>query len=171
MGLFLVQLIVLGEVVGRADNVESLLDGSVLVGIRRESLRDRILRLIRMQRIRDWALRGFVVFRERTVGDGADGHKQTADAFRVHDEWTHASFWVGIRFEIGNVVAHPLLFALAPPDLLAVWIPGFAVEIAGGAVVEDTPIHRPRPRPVGMNAKTRRIFRAAALRQGTGLGP
>jgi hypothetical protein len=81
MGLFLVQLIVLGEVVGRADNVESLLDGSVLVGIRRESLRDRILRLIRMQRIRDWALRGFVVFRERTVGDGADGHKQTADAF------------------------------------------------------------------------------------------
>jgi hypothetical protein len=81
MGLFLVQLMVLGEVVGRADNVESLLDGSVLVGIRRESLRDRILRLIRMQRIRDWALRGFVVFRERTVGDGADGHKQTADAF------------------------------------------------------------------------------------------
>ncbi len=112
-------VIVLGEAVRRADDVVSLLGGAVLVHIGLVFLHDRIVRLIRMQRIRDRAFDRLVEFGERPIGHGAERNEEPADAFGIHDEWTHVIFGRRIGFEIGNVVAHPLCFAFVPPDLPA----------------------------------------------------
>src|SRR5208337_2845242 len=64
----------------------------------------------------------------------------------VHDERPHALRRIRIDLEIGHIRADPC--AAAPPDLPAPRIPGLAGGVAGGAVVLDAAVCRPRPRPV-----------------------
>src|ERR1700756_1515078 len=106
-----------------------------------------------MQRIRDWALKGFVMLREWAVAHGAERHEKAPHPFWVHDEGSHVVLGCGIHLEIGNVIAHPGLLCLVPPDLAARGIPGLAIEIAGGAIVHDAAIRRPGPGPVGIYTK------------------
>src|SRR5882762_4100496 len=98
-------------------------------------------------------------------------HEQTSDAFGVHDERAHVIFGSGIHFEIGNVVAHPALLSFVPPNLATRRIPGLAVDVARGAVVENAAIRRPRPSPIGINAEAGRVFSSTALNHGAGFGP
>src|SRR5208337_4069528 len=126
--------------------------------------------LLRMQRVHQRTLKGLVVFREWSVVE-AERHEQTSDALGVHDERAHVIFGCGIDFEIRNVNARPALLGFVPPNLAARRIPGLALEIAGGAVIEDAAIRRPRPSPIGINAETGWVFRSAALHHGAGFGP
>src|SRR5579863_2626088 len=104
-----------------------------------------------MQRILDRAFEGFVMLRERPIADRANGNKQTAHSFRVHDERTQMILGMRISFEVWNVVAHPLLSTLVPPDLPSRGIPGLAFEIARSPVVHHAAVGRPRPPPVRVN--------------------
>src|SRR5688572_22815170 len=97
------------------------------------------------------------MFRKWTIGKRRERTKNAADAFRIHNKWSHVVFWVRIRFEIRNIVADPFLLRLAPPDLAPFDVPRFSVSVARGAVVHDASICRPRPSPIWINAQTRRI--------------
>ena len=89
----------------------------------------------------------------------------------VHNERAHVILGRRIGLEVGNVVADPALLRFVPPDLARGRIPRFARDIAGSAIVENTAVHGPRPSPVRMDSKPRRIRVVAALRQRAGFGP
>ena len=74
-------------------------------------------------------------------------------------------------FEIRYVVAYPFSGGFVPPNLFALGIPGLAVNIAGSAIVKDTPIGRPRPSPIGIDTHAGGVFGAAALHLRAGFGP
>ena len=139
--------------------------------LRLEFLDHRIIRLLRVQRIGDRAFDRLVVFGKRPVRERGERREDAAHALRIHDERPHVIRRVRIGFEVGNVIADPLLLRLVPPDLSAVGIPGLAGRIARGAVVHHAAIRRPRPRPVRINAEAGRIVRAAALHLRAGFGP
>ena len=105
-----------------------------------------------MQEIRNRAFDGLIEFGEGTILHPTERHEQTSDAIGIHDERAHVIFGSGIHFEIGNVDAHPALLGFVPPNLAPRRIPGLAVEITGGAVIENAAIRRPRPSPIGINA-------------------
>ena len=52
-----------------------------------------------------------------------------------------------VLLEVGNVLALPL--GAVPPDVLLSLRPRLSVGIRGGAVVDDAPVRRPCPRPLG----------------------
>ena len=60
-------VIVLGEPVGRADDIESLLRRPIFIKLGLILFDHRIVRLIGVQRVRDRAFDRFVVFREWTI--------------------------------------------------------------------------------------------------------
>src|ERR1035438_4759994 len=124
-----------------------------------------------MQRVHQRTFEGLVVFGERSIGHPSERYEQTPNALGNHDEWAHVIFGWGVRFEIGNVNAHPALLGFVPPNLASRGVPGLAIAIAGGAIIENAAIRWPRPRPVGIDAKARRVFRAAPLNHGARFGP
>src|SRR5215210_5389856 len=90
-----------------------------------------------------------------------DGREEPALPVAIHDErpvagdGVHAARvlvravrWRLVSLEVGNVVADPLALCLVPPDILLALAPGLPFRVGGGAVVEDTPVHRPRPAPL-----------------------
>src|ERR1700674_456505 len=115
-----------------------------------------------VKRVCDGALDGLVVLGERTIVEAAERDEDTSYAFGIHDERTQVIFGWRVGFEIGHIVADPGLFCLVPPDLAAGRIPGLAVHVAGGSVIEHAAIRRPRPRPIGIDSEARGIFGSAA---------
>ena len=88
------------------------------------------------------------------------GHEEPAAAVRLHDERVVAPDRVGtlgvvvgdvvrrlLLLEVRRVRARPLLLLLVPPDELLPLRPRLAVGIGRRAVVEQSPVGRPRPRP------------------------
>src|SRR4030095_5004622 len=51
--------------------------------------------------------------------------------------------------EVGHVQAGPLAGLLVPPDVALALRPGLAVGVGRGPVVEDPPVGRPGPAPLG----------------------
>ena len=164
-------VIVLGEAIGGADDVVPFLRGAVLVHRGFVLLHHRIVGLAGVQRILDGTLNRFVKLREGTVGHGAERHEEAPHPLGIHDERAHVFFRLRVGLEVRNVVAHPLLRGLVPPDLAAGWVPRLACEIAGRPVVHHPPICRPRPAPILINTQTGRIIRAAPLHHRPRLGP
>src|ERR1700752_378214 len=101
-----------------------------------------------MKRIGDRTLNRLVMFGKRTICKSCEWSKDASHPFRIHDERTHMVRRLRIRFEVGHVVADPFLLCFVPPDLPAFRVPRLARWIAGGAVVHDATICRPRPGPV-----------------------
>src|SRR5512132_2887832 len=99
---------------------------------------------------------------EGPIGESGQRAKDSADAFRVHDEGAHVLLGVRVGLEIGDVVSYPELCGLIPPHLLPFGVPRFSRGVARRAVVQNAAICRPRPRPVLVDAESRWIFRAAA---------
>src|SRR6202041_3328198 len=129
-----------------------------------------IIRLARMQRILHRTLDRLVVLGERPVGKGGQRTENSADAFGIHNEWTHVILGIRIHLEVRNIVPNPKLRCFVPPNLLARRIPRLASWIARSAVIQDASIRRPRPRPVRIDALPSGIFRAAA-RHVVAIGP
>src|SRR5699024_7459277 len=57
-----------------------------------------------------------------------------------------------LRREVGDILPGPPLVLVVPPDIPLAFAPGLAVGVGGGTVVEDPPVGRPRPRPLGGRA-------------------
>src|ERR1700694_2625659 len=123
-----------------------------------------------MKRVVNRTLDRFVVFRERSIGKGSERPKNSPYALRIHDERAHVIFGLGIGLEGWHGVAHPFLRAFVPPDLLPRRIPGFAIEIAGRAVVQHPAVGRPGESPIWIDAQPRGVFRAAPRRKVSSLG-
>ncbi len=98
-------VVMLGQAVGRADNRVTVLGCGVFIVRGFESFDHRIVSLLRVQRIVDRALGRFIVFRERTIGEGRERAKDSADTLRIHNEWAHVILRLGINFEVRHVVA------------------------------------------------------------------
>ena len=128
-----------------------------------------------MEHVRDRRLDGFVMLGERTVEQCVG--EQPADALTVHDERQPGS---GIgrthRRRIVRNVSDPL--ASVPHYAGPLRIPRLPLRVGRCAVVEDAPVERPAPRPVGIEPHPRRIvllrvldahpaFREVALRSVT----
>ena len=93
----------------------------------------------------------FVVFRERTVSTA--WAKEMAYAVSVHDERQAALFLIGKRSS--STVDDITLPRLAiPPDDGKLRIPGLAMGIHGGAVIEHAAVDRPAPGPLGIQAES-----------------
>src|SRR5712692_842127 len=116
-------VIVLGQPIGCANDVETLIWCAQLVVLRLHLLDYGIGRLVRMKRIRDRAFKRLVVLGERPFCERAKRSKQAAYAFGIHDEWPHVILRVRVRFEVGYIVADPTPCCFAPPNLLARSIP------------------------------------------------
>src|SRR3984893_4675149 len=123
-----------------------------------------------MQHVVHRAFYRLVEFGERSVGKRRERAKDSSYALRIHDERAHMIFRLGVDLEVGHVVANPFLLAFVPPDLFSRWIPGLAVHIARGAIVEDAAIRRPGPAPSRMHTQTRRIRGIASRRLIAGFG-
>src|SRR5205085_8576643 len=54
-----------------------------------------------------------------------------------------------VLLEVGYVLAHPLLLTSVPPDVLLALRPRLPLRVGRRAVVEDPPVQRPRPGPLG----------------------
>src|SRR3569832_507655 len=119
-------MVVLGESIRGTDEIETLVRRTELVEIGGEFFRHRIIRLLRMQRIRDRTLHWFVVLRKRPVGKCGEWSKDTTDTLGIHDERSHVIRWLRIDLEIGNVVTDPLLLRFVPPNLPSLRIPRFS---------------------------------------------
>src|SRR3982074_2625087 len=130
-----------------------------------------------MERIGDWAFERFIVFGERSVGKSSQRAEYSANALRIHDERAHVIPRGRICLEVGNVIAHPAVRGLVPPDLFAVGIPRLARKIARGAAIQNATVRRPRPCPILIEPQTRWIIRAATgelrscLRPTSGIDP
>src|SRR5262249_19223989 len=102
-------VIMFSQSIRRADDIESLIRSSEFVHLRREFLRDRVIGLVWMQWIRDRAFDRFVMLWERSVGKGGQWAENATDSFRIHNEWSHMILRLRVDFEIGHIVADPLL--------------------------------------------------------------
>src|SRR6185503_8922499 len=108
-----------GQPISRANDVEALRGRAKFVVLRLHLFYNRIRGLIWMKRIGDWAFEGLVVFGKRSLSESAERREQAADALGVHYERSHVVLRVRVRFEIGNVIAHPPARGFVPPDLFA----------------------------------------------------
>ncbi len=102
-----------------------------------------------MERILHRRLDRLVVLGERAVDHAVA--EEPADPLAVHDERQVRVRIFGIHG--GRVVGHvanPL--RAVPADARPLGIPRRAVEVGGGAVVQDTTVQGPAPRPVGVEA-------------------
>ncbi len=108
--------------------------------------------------IGDRRFKRLVMGRERTVTHHAAA-EQARGAFRIHDERTDL-VRLGGRRDVRHIITGP--FRTVPFDELAARIPRLAVEVGGGAVIENATICRPRPRPVEIGTCLVRIMVVAA---------
>src|SRR2546428_10786504 len=76
-----------------------------------------------------------------------------------------------IDFEVGPLVPDPPAGRFVPPDLPTLRVPRLAGWIARRTVVEDASIRRPGPRPVRIDAESRRIFGPAPRHLVARFGP
>ncbi len=114
----------------------------------------------------DRRLERLVVLGERAVRHLVRA-EQPAHALRVHDERLRSSSGWRVRPDVGDVVADPL--RPGPPDQLPLRVPGLAGRIAGGAVVEDAAVRRPREAPARVDPEAARVRRVAPRDQVAGL--
>src|SRR5215831_20890868 len=117
----------LGKAVGGA-RIWELVRSAVLVHVRLHFLHHRAIGLRWMKRVLGRAFDGLVMLREGTVRHWGQRNKEAADALRVHDEWTHVVFGIGISLEVGHVIACPLPGSFIEPDLFAAGIPRLAIQ-------------------------------------------
>src|SRR5947209_13923977 len=104
-----------------------------------------------MQRVLDRRLDWLVVFGEGPVEHRAG--EEPSDALAVHDERSPGLRVA--RLHRGRVVGHvalPLLVRRVPFDPRTRRVPPLAMEIRGGAAVQDPAIERPAPRPAVIEA-------------------
>ena len=128
-----------------------------LLPVALEHPRRRIADDLGRDRVGDRAFERLVMRREWPVAHHAN--EEARDAFRVHDERADLAR-LGRRRDVRDVVARP--FRAVPFDQLAGRIPGLSVEVAGGPVVEDAAVGRPRERPFRISAGFVRIGRVPA---------
>src|SRR5262249_6428476 len=119
----------------------------------------------------DRAFDRLVMLGEWPVSERRQRREDASDAFGIHDEGAHVILRRGVRFEVWDVDAEPLLLRLAPPDLPARGVPRLGPGLTRCAIVEYAPVRGPRPRPVRIHAEPRRILRAPALHHRAGLRP
>src|SRR5579863_5680091 len=146
-------MIVLGQAIGGADDVETVAWSRVFVQRGVVALGDRILRTLGMKSVFNGAFRRLIKLRKRPIGESSEGCEDAANAFGVHDERTHMIFRRRIDLEVSDIVADPLLLRLIPPDLRTRLVPRLARNIARGPIVEYAAVHRPRPSPVRMHSE------------------
>ena len=89
-------------------------------------------------------LERFVMLRERPFVHLVDG-KEPRHPFGVHDEGVHPRFRRHVGLVVGHVGAAPDL--AVPPHQALLRIPGLALQVSRGTVVENAPVHRPGPGP------------------------
>src|SRR5207247_11207393 len=116
--------------------------------------RDRILRLLRVQRVGDGRLDRLVV-----LGEGAVDHRvreEPSDALAVHDEWQprRRILWAHRGWVIRDI-AYPR--RAVPLDARPLGVPRLAMDVGGCAVVHDSPIEGPAPGRVGVEAPARAL--------------
>ena len=161
-------VLVLGQAVARRD-VRELLRAAEAVRPARHLVvqeRDRRGRVVRMERVLHRRLDRLVVLRERSIDHAVA--EQAADAFAVHDERQPGLRIVRVhRRRVVRDVADPL--AAVPGDARSRRIPRLAVEVGRRTVVHHTPIERPAPRPVRIEAHARRIVRLRVADAGAAL--
>src|SRR6266851_7133651 len=97
--------------------------------------------------LREWA------FHHLVAGE------QTADTLGVHDERTDRVGGLRGRRIVGDVDADPP--AAVPLNDRLGRVPGIAGQVGTGAVVENSPVGRPRPGPVRRNTLLARVRRIA----------
>ena len=121
---------------------------------------DRVA-LLAVEGVLDRRLLRLVVGGQRPVGEPV-GRVQPAPPVGLHDERLAAGEGVlGDRVrrrlvvrplrprEVGHVVAGPLALLLVPPDVGLALRPGPAGRVGRSPVVEQAPVGRPRPPPLG----------------------
>src|SRR5580692_414490 len=94
-------VIKLGQAIGRADNRVTVLGRRIFVVRRFETLHHGIVRLLRMQHVVHRAFYRLVEFGERSIGKSGERRKNSPYALRIHDEWAHVIFRLGVDFEVG----------------------------------------------------------------------
>src|SRR6266436_356772 len=82
-------VIVFGQPVRCADHVEAFTRRAELIERRLELLDDRIVRLLRMQRVLHRTFKRLVVLWEGSIGKSAQRPEDSSHPFGVHDEWPH----------------------------------------------------------------------------------
>src|SRR5688500_14726926 len=111
--------------------------------------------------------------RERAVEEPR-GSEQPPFSVDLHYKWIgprvgvhpHAALFGGrVRrpcpWEIGDIAARPLLSV--PPDILLSLAPGRAVGPGRGAVIENSPVRRPRIAPIEVRPRAARGVGLPAL--------
>ena len=124
-----------------------------------EDPRRRVRRYLGVQHVRHRGFEGLVVLGERALHHLL-AREQAPGALIVHDERPDAVGGTCRRPIVGHVDADPP--AAVPFDYRLLRVPRLAGNIAAGAIVEDPPVGRPRPRPVGRNALLARVGRIAS---------
>src|SRR6266849_9382680 len=87
-------VIVFGQPVRCADHVEALTGGAQLVERGLQLLDDRIVRLLRMQRVLHRTFERLVVLGEGSVGESSQRPEDSSHPFGVHDEGPHVFFGI-----------------------------------------------------------------------------
>ena len=105
--------------------------------------------------------------RERAIDHHAP-REQPSRSFRIHDVGADIARFRR-RCDVGHVVAGP--HRAVPLDQLALRIPGLAVDVRRGAVVEDAPVGRPGERPAEISAGIARVAGVAPGHHIALLGP
>src|SRR5690606_31071863 len=126
----------------------------VVLLVARPELEDRAVLLVRVEQVADRRFGRLVVRRERAV-DQPGGDEEPPLAVRLHDERVASreeieAYGAGVariarrlrRGEVGDVVADPLAARRVPPDPALALAPRVAIQIRGGAVVEDAAVRR-----------------------------
>ncbi len=124
--------------------------GKQVAGTRKD-LDDRTVELGREGVPGDGPFERFIVFRERAVGQ--TGPEKGGQTVRLHDEGVFAFLFIahGRPGPVGDI-AHP--FPVFPGQQGPFGVIRLAVQVHGGAVIDDPSVDRPDPRPLGIEAES-----------------
>ncbi len=119
-----------------------------------EHARRRVGLNLGMQHVHRGRFERFVMLRERPFRHRGAG-EQAPDAFGIHDERTDSIGRFRGRRIVWHVDAGPA--CAIPLDHRLGLVPGFSGQVRTSAVVEDSPICRPGPGPVGRDTLLARV--------------
>ena len=154
----------LGDPIGGTDDGIAWIAGCPGVCACGEFLDGGIDELVTHQILLNGTLKGLIVLRERSVSTARSEH--VSKAFGFHDEGV---FGLRVQLAVGGKHGRPATirhiaypFFAGPGDHRMPWIPWFAVTIHRSTVVNNSPVYRPAPRPLGVQADTGLINVVAA---------